>query len=114
MLKLGRAQGVAMAAGLSRDIPITKYEPKKIKMAITEQMPVKNKLPKCYSNYGTKELPKIWIVLMDLQQQFVIFNSGKVVGTKAIPVGMLLYNRIKIKLDNLKMCQFENEHQIGK
>ncbi len=35
MLKLGRAQGVAMAAGLSRDIPITEYLPKKIKMAIT-------------------------------------------------------------------------------
>ncbi|MCB9201600.1 MAG: crossover junction endodeoxyribonuclease RuvC [Flavobacteriales bacterium] len=35
MLKLGRAQGVAMAAGLYRDIPITEYSPKKIKMAIT-------------------------------------------------------------------------------
>lgn len=35
MLKLGRAQGVAMAAGLSREIPITEYAPKKIKMAIT-------------------------------------------------------------------------------
>ncbi len=35
MLKLGRAQGVAMAAGLSRQIPITEYLPKKIKMAIT-------------------------------------------------------------------------------
>ena len=35
ILKLGRAQGVAMAAGLSRDIPITEYSPKKIKMAIT-------------------------------------------------------------------------------
>ena len=35
MLKLGRAQGVAMAAGLSRSIPITEYSPKKIKMAIT-------------------------------------------------------------------------------
>ncbi|MDB9961712.1 crossover junction endodeoxyribonuclease RuvC [Oceanihabitans sp.] len=35
MLKLGRAQGVAMAAGLSREIPITEYLPKKIKMAIT-------------------------------------------------------------------------------
>jgi hypothetical protein len=33
MLKLGRAQGVAMAAGLSREIPITEYLPKKIKMA---------------------------------------------------------------------------------
>ncbi|MEC3964319.1 crossover junction endodeoxyribonuclease RuvC [Flagellimonas halotolerans] len=35
MLKLGRAQGVAMAAGLSREVPITEYMPKKIKMAIT-------------------------------------------------------------------------------
>ena len=50
MLKLGRAQGVAMAAALSRDIPITEYAPLKIKMAITgngqaskeqvEEMPV--------------------------------------------------------------------------
>ena len=35
MLKLGRAQGVAMAAALARDVPITEYEPRKIKMAIT-------------------------------------------------------------------------------
>ena len=35
MLKLGRAQGVAMAAGLSREVVITEYSPKKIKMAIT-------------------------------------------------------------------------------
>ena len=35
MLKLGRAQGVAMAAALARDIPITEYEPRKIKLAIT-------------------------------------------------------------------------------
>lgn len=35
MLKLGRAQGVAMSAALERDIPITEYAPLKIKMAIT-------------------------------------------------------------------------------
>lgn len=35
MLKLGRAQGVAMAAALSHQVPITEYEPRKIKMAIT-------------------------------------------------------------------------------
>ena len=35
MLKLGRAQGVAMAACLIREVPITEYSPKKIKMAIT-------------------------------------------------------------------------------
>lgn len=35
MLKLGRAQGVAIAAALQRDIPIFEYAPRKIKMAIT-------------------------------------------------------------------------------
>lgn len=35
MLKLGRAQGVAMSAALYRNIPITEYAPLKIKMAIT-------------------------------------------------------------------------------
>lgn len=60
MLKLGRAQGVAMAAGLSRQIPITEYSPKKIKMAITgngnaskEQVAGMLK-----STLGLKELPK--------------------------------------------------------
>src|SRR5690349_1068729 len=31
MLKLGRAQGVAMAAAISREVPIIEYAPKKIK-----------------------------------------------------------------------------------
>lgn len=35
MLKLGRAQGVAMAAAIQRQVPITEYAPMKIKMAIT-------------------------------------------------------------------------------
>ncbi len=35
MLKLGRAQGVAIAAALERDVAICEYAPLKIKMAIT-------------------------------------------------------------------------------
>ncbi len=35
MLKLGRAQGVAMAAALSRELVINEYSPKKIKQSIT-------------------------------------------------------------------------------
>ncbi|MFN5710597.1 MAG: crossover junction endodeoxyribonuclease RuvC [Bacteroidota bacterium] len=35
MLKLGRAQGVAIAAAVYRNIPITEYQPRKIKQAIT-------------------------------------------------------------------------------
>lgn len=35
MLKLGRAQGVAISAALTRDIPVFEYAPRKIKLAIT-------------------------------------------------------------------------------
>lgn len=35
MLKLGRAQGVAMAAALHRGLPIFEYSPKKVKQSIT-------------------------------------------------------------------------------
>ncbi len=37
MLKLGRAQGVAIAAAIQHDIPIHEYAPLKIKMSITGQ-----------------------------------------------------------------------------
>ncbi len=60
MLKLGRAQGVAMAAGLSREIPITEYLPKKIKMAITGNGNAsKEQVAKMLQSLlGLKELPK--------------------------------------------------------
>ncbi len=35
MLKLGRAQGVAVAAALSRNLPVCEYSPRKVKQAIT-------------------------------------------------------------------------------
>jgi crossover junction endodeoxyribonuclease RuvC len=35
MLKLGRAQGVSIAASLLKDVPVFEYSPKKIKMSIT-------------------------------------------------------------------------------
>ena len=60
MLKLGRAQGVAMAAGLSREVPITEYSPKKIKMAITGNGNAsKEQVAKMLqSTLGLKDLPK--------------------------------------------------------
>ena len=60
MLKLGRAQGVAMAAGLSKQIPVTEYSPKKIKMAITGNGNAsKEQVAKMLQNlFSIKELPK--------------------------------------------------------
>lgn len=85
MLKLGRAQGVAMAAGLSREIPITEYLPKKIKMAITgngnaskEQVALMLK-----SLLGLKTLPKNLDATDGLAAAVCHFyNAGKVVGGK--------------------------------
>jgi len=35
MLKLGRAQGIAIAAALHRNMPVTEYSPRKVKQSIT-------------------------------------------------------------------------------
>ena len=86
MLKLGRAQGVAMAAGLSRQIPITEYEPKKIKMAITGNGNAsKEQVAKMLQQLlGLKELPKNLDSTDGLAAAVChFFNSGKVTGTKS-------------------------------
>lgn len=86
MLKLGRAQGVAMAAGLSREVSITEYAPKKIKMAITgngnaSKEQVANMLK---SIVGLKELPKRLDATDGLAAAVCHhFNSGRTVVGKS-------------------------------
>lgn len=85
MLKLGRAQGVAMAAALSRDIPVTEYAPLKIKMAVTgsgkaskEQVALMLK-----SLLNLKSLPKNLDATDGLAAAVCHhYNSGRVVGSK--------------------------------
>lgn len=87
MLKLGRAQGVAMAASLYRNIPISEYSPKSVKMAITgngnaskEQVAgmLKNLL-------NLKEFPTKYLDASDGLAVAVChhFNSGTISGTKS-------------------------------
>jgi crossover junction endodeoxyribonuclease RuvC len=86
MLKLGRAQGVAMAAGLSRQIPITEYEPKKIKMAITGNGSAsKEQVAKMLQQLlSLKELPKNLDSTDGLAAAVChFFNSGKVTAGKS-------------------------------
>ena len=85
MLKLGRAQGVAMAAGLSRQVPITEYSPKKIKMAITGNGNAsKEQVAKMLQQtLGLKELPKNLDSTDGLAAAVCHFyNSGKPMGGK--------------------------------
>ena len=60
MLKLGRAQGVAMSAALSREIPIVEYAPKRIKQSVTGNGNAsKEQVAKMLMTLFTiKELPK--------------------------------------------------------
>ena len=85
MLKLGRAQGVAMAAGLSRQIPITEYSPKKIKMAITGNgNATKEQVAKMLQQLLLiKELPKNLDATDGLAAAVChFFNAGKVNAQK--------------------------------
>lgn len=61
MLKLGRAQGVAMSAALFRDIPIIEYAPKKVKQSVTGNGNAsKEQVAKMLMTlFKMKELPKL-------------------------------------------------------
>ena len=87
MLKLSRAQGVAMAASLYRDIPITEYSPKKIKMAITgngnaskEQVAGMLKTLLNLKEFPTKSLDATDGLAVAVCHHF---NSGNVISTQS-------------------------------
>ena len=93
MLKLGRAQGVAMAAGLSREVPVTEYSPKKIKMAITGNGNASKEqvAGMLQSLLALKSLPRTSMPPTDSQLRFAIsITPEKWKLEKAIPDGRLL------------------------
>ena len=61
MLKLGRAQGVAMSAALHREVPIVEYAPKKIKQSVTGNGNAsKEQVARMLMTiFGIKDLPKL-------------------------------------------------------
>lgn len=61
MLKLGRAQGVAMSAALYREVPITEYAPKKVKQSVTGNGNAsKEQVAKMLMQiFSIKEMPKL-------------------------------------------------------
>jgi crossover junction endodeoxyribonuclease RuvC len=54
MLKLGRAQGVAIAAAMQAGLPVTEYSPKKVKQSITGN--------------GNSEKEQVWKMLQHILQ----------------------------------------------
>jgi len=87
MLKLGRAQGVAMAAGLYRELPIAEYSPKKIKMSITGNGNASKEQVAAMLQHllGLKEIPKHLDATDGLAAAVChFFNSGKSQSTQSV------------------------------
>lgn len=85
MLKLGRAQGVAIAAALQRDVPIFEYAPRKIKMAITGQGSAsKEQVAAILQNIlNFKEMPEDFDATDALGAALCHFYQKKLPGTKS-------------------------------
>jgi crossover junction endodeoxyribonuclease RuvC len=65
MLKLGRAQGVAIATAMHAGIPVTEYSPKKVKQAITGN--------------GNSEKQQVWKMLqriLELEEEIVAYDAS--------------------------------------
>jgi len=65
MLKLGRAQGVAIAAAMQAGIPVTEYSPKKVKQSITGN--------------GNSEKEQVWKMLQRillLEQEQPVYDAS--------------------------------------
>jgi len=65
MLKLGRAQGVAIATAMHAGIPVTEYSPKKVKQSITGN--------------GNSEKEQVWKMLqriLELEEQTPAYDAS--------------------------------------
>ena len=75
MLKLGRAQGVAMAAALSCEIPITEYAPRKIKQSVTGN-----------GNASKEQVAKMLMSLLNIKEEPKLLDA-----TDALAVAVCHY-----------------------
>ncbi len=105
MLKLGRAQGVAMSAALSRGMPINEYAPKKVKQAVTGNGNAsKEQVAKMLMQvFSIKELPK----LLDATDALAValchhFQKGSVKMKTKSWEGFLKENPQRLKSAGLK------------
>jgi crossover junction endodeoxyribonuclease RuvC len=69
MLKLGRAQGVAIAAALSKKIPVTEYSPKKIKMSITGN-----------GNASKEQVAAMLVQILGIEKEHKYFDATDALG----------------------------------
>ncbi len=80
MLKLGRAQGVAMAAALSRQIPISEYAPKKVKQSVTGN-----------GNASKEQVAQMLPNLLVFPQSKILLDNQLLDATDALAVALCHY-----------------------
>jgi len=86
MLKLGRAQGVAMAAGMTMGLAITEYSPKKIKQSVTGN-----------GNASKEQVSAMLESILNLK-----FTDTYLDATDALGAAMCHYNQTSNKLAGMK------------
>jgi crossover junction endodeoxyribonuclease RuvC len=99
MLKLGRAQGVAMAAALSREIPIVEYAPKKIKQSVTGN-----------GNASKEQVAKMLMTLLSIKEMPKLLDA-----TDALAVALCHHFQKKAltsKASSWESFAKENQHRI--
>ena len=84
MLKLGRAQGVAIAAAMSAGVPVTEYSPKKVKQSVTGN-----------GNAGKEQVWKMLQQLLELNEEPEHFDA-----TDALAVAVCHHFQTRTSLVN--------------
>lgn len=84
MLKLGRAQGAAIIAGVNNNVPVIEYSPRRIKQSITGKGNAsKEQVAKMLeSTLKILEMPKYFDATDALAVAVCHFNSGKKISPK--------------------------------
>lgn len=86
MLKLGRAQGVAIAAAMSKGIPVTEYSPKKVKQSVTGN-----------GNADKEQVWKMLKQLLSVKQEPATYDA-----TDALAVAVCHHFQLNSLIGNLK------------
>lgn len=106
MLKLGRAQGVAMAAALSRDIPIVEYAPKKVKQSVTGN-----------GNASKEQVARMIMQILKFEQQEGGKQEFMLDATDALAVAICHFYQKdtfgKSKFKNWESFVNENPNRLG-
>lgn len=107
MLKLGRVQGICIAAGLSRDIPFTEFPPKRVKQSITGN-----------GNASKEQVMKMlqMMKLIDETPKYLDASDALAVAVCYCTQSELLDTGVNAKLTKpktktLSWAAFVNEHQ---